>query len=561
MKTLYKSICLLFVQSLFQPAFAQLPELDWYKTFSPAEPGARVIPGGIQTSPDGNFVMYGQLTGAMDVDPGPGTSVLNPADGHAFFAKYDPQGNLLWARTLPMSIHAWNLNPETGWIVYNARFTGSHDFDPGAGSHILNGMAGSMALVRLDAGGNFKGATDIMLPLWVNDLAIDKQGQVILAGSFSDSTDFDPSGSTTTLTSAGGSDGFVAVYDNSLNFRQAFAIGGIYDDGIGSIGLTADGFSICGRFAKLANFDPAGGSQTLSTGSGSGFVASYTLDAAGIGLKTAFTMGSSVEKITTDPGSNQLTVFGSIGDDMDADPGPGVSMLYAVGNKDQFVSHTKADGSFGFGKVFSVGTSRPTANTVASRQGGLFYAGSLNKAVDVNAGQPNGTITPIGSTDLFVCKFQDDGVLRYGFSIGAPGATTTAELAVSSKGAILLAGMTSGTLDLDPGTGIAPINPNAENLTFLARYKDENTLGIAPLPTAGTVSIHCSGRTAIVDFSDCKTVNASISVSDLSGRSILQTTHKTADMRRIGLGDIAPGFYLITVQNGPTRMTKKIPVQ
>lgn len=561
MRFLYKTLCAIFIPALTLPAFAQLPELDWHKPFTPAEPGARVVIGGIKTSLDGNIVIYGQLTGAMDVDPGPGTTVLNPGNGHAFFAKYDQHGELLWARQLPMSIHTWDLNPETGWIAYSASFAGNHDFDPGAGNHSLNGGFGSMALVRLDANGNFKGANDIMLQYGVNGLAIDKRGRVVLAGFINDPTDFDPTAATMMLTPSGGSDGFVAVYDNSLHIQQAFTIGGIYEDGINCLRLTSDGFTVGGRFQRAANFDPGGGSGVLTTKKVAGFVASYAFSGGNIALKNAFAMGAAVDEIGVDLQTSMSSISGLIGDSVDVDPGPGVVQLYPVGKQDVFVSHTKADGSFGFGKALSTGTSRPMAGLMPGVQGAVFYAGSIVQPLDMNVGQPNGRFTPLGAADLFICKMKEDGSLRYGFSIGAAGATTTGETVVASNGAIILAGSTTGTLDLDPGSGVTMVNPNAGSMTFLARYKDEHTLSIAARERAGTVEIHSSGRAVIVDFSQCSQVNASITVSDLSGRKVLQASHNTAGMRRLDLGDIAAGFYLVTVRDGATQLTRKISLQ
>lgn len=561
MKFLYKTLGFALLPFFCTPALAQLPQLDWYKTFYATGPMASVAIGAIQTSFDGSMVLSGVFDGVIDIDPGPGTQILDKADGGFFFAKFDQRGNLLWARQLPVSVGAWNLNPETGWIAYAARFTASYDFDPGPRSHVLHPAARSLALVRLDADGNFKGANDVRLDADITGLAINVKGRIFLAGSFYTPTAFDPNYPATRLIPRGKGDGFVAIYNTELSLQHAFAIGGADDDRPFTVMSTADGFVVGGSFTNTANFHPGSGSETLTASGAGGFIATYKIDQPGVSLSRLVRMGTWVSQIALDPRSSQMTITGSVGDSMDADPGPGVSMLYPFGYIDQFVSHTRADGSFGFGRVIGIGLSQPNTRISASSNGDVLYGGTLYHPLDIEVAQVNVTLTPNGVMDMFMHKFREDGSHHYGFCLGTAGKGTSATTSVASNGALLVAGFTNGTLDLDPGPGTTSINQNNESATFLARYKDENTLGMVSSTSSDVIRIHSAGRAAIIDFTGCSSVDATIAVNDISGRRILQASHRNTDMRRVDLANLPAGIYVVTVRNGFSTITEKIVVR
>ncbi len=111
----------------------------------------------------GNVFTAGRFVGTADFDPGPG--IVNLTGSGIFFAKYAPNGNLVWARSLASGSNSYSLSmtgDPFGNIILTGHFTGIHDFDPGPGMHFLNSNGGeAVFLAKYDPDGNF---------LWANSV-------------------------------------------------------------------------------------------------------------------------------------------------------------------------------------------------------------------------------------------------------------------------------------------------------------------------------------------------------------------------------------------------------
>ena len=96
------------------------------------------------------------------------------------------------------------------------------------------------------------------------DLEVDANGNVITAGSFTQTSDFDPGPGVVTLT-AGGSvawkhEGYVRKLDSDGNLLWANSIGGTESDAASSVATDASGnVYVTGAFAGTVDFDPGPG--------------------------------------------------------------------------------------------------------------------------------------------------------------------------------------------------------------------------------------------------------------------------------------------------------------
>ena len=192
--------------------------------------------------------------------PGEGTFSLTGVDAKdPFFAKYTSSGDLTWAANISgfgdqaaESIVADN----TGNAYITGYFTGKVDFNPGAGKFNLTSSPGTFNsyLLKLDKKGKFVWANNIGGPQ--DDiglsLAIDANQVVYATGYFSGTADF---GSSTTLTSAGSTDIYVAGYVQSGQLLFAKRAGGVTDDWANSITTDANGFVyLTGYYTGTASF-------------------------------------------------------------------------------------------------------------------------------------------------------------------------------------------------------------------------------------------------------------------------------------------------------------------
>ncbi len=177
---------------------------------------------GITLDSAGNVLTTGQKSGSADFDPGAGT--FNLASGaDIFVSKLNSLGNFVWAKQVGdiAGTNAGNAIAvdASDDVFVTGNFSGTGDFDPGAGTHTLSGSGlGDMFATKLDAAGNFVWAFKVDSANYDSgsDIAVDTSNQYYIAGYFSDTVDIDPTILTFNLTSNGTEDSFVAKFDPTI---------------------------------------------------------------------------------------------------------------------------------------------------------------------------------------------------------------------------------------------------------------------------------------------------------------------------------------------------------
>ena len=179
---------------------------------------------GLSLDGQGGAALLGQFSGNADFDPGPGLAARTSfSTADLFLARYDANGSFVSVGTLggPGSVSGTRVLADAdGSLLVTGSFTGSLDFDPGAGTTTLAslGQAGASDgfAARYSATGSlvwvsrFGEATSVADRLnSATALALDPTGFIVVGGSFFGSPDFDPGSSALVFTSLGESDGFV----------------------------------------------------------------------------------------------------------------------------------------------------------------------------------------------------------------------------------------------------------------------------------------------------------------------------------------------------------------
>ncbi len=166
---------------------------------------------------ESNIFVAGEFSDTLQIN-GQSYPALGLID--SFVAKYSPEGELIWARTFgsPDEDCALGVDADAAGNCYVAGYF-ADIFHCQGQSRISNGLWDGYVL-KLDPQGNlvwlqsFGGAWNDM----GHGLAVNASGQVYVAGWFAGSIKFSPSA---TITSAGGSDVYVAAWDSAGNFRWA----------------------------------------------------------------------------------------------------------------------------------------------------------------------------------------------------------------------------------------------------------------------------------------------------------------------------------------------------
>ena len=242
----------------------------------------------LEVDPAGDLVVTGQFTGTIDLDPGPGADPFTAAGTDGFLVKFDSDGNLVWtgAFTGAGTERLTSIAIDADGNIYGVgTFTGTIDADPGPGVSALTADGAlDEFLVKVDPDGDLVWARALGGPgfgLDLREVVIDSEGNAIVVGAFSGTVDFDPAGSPTPLTSAGGTDALVAKYDPDGMLVWARRHGGAGEEGARDAAVgPGDAVNVVGLFAPPTfDWDPGPGTVVLtSLGSSDSFLIRITSD-------------------------------------------------------------------------------------------------------------------------------------------------------------------------------------------------------------------------------------------------------------------------------------------
>lgn len=224
------------------------------------------------TDPSGNIYWGGLYQGTVDLDPGVAALPYTSAGSDdIYFMKMDSSGNLIWVKSiggaLSDRVYSAAIN-DSGEVFLTGSYQGVVDFDPGAGSFLLQNTGDpDVFLLKLDKQGNFVWAKSYGGSSWdaAASLYLDPAENIYVSGIFEDSADFDPGPNVVQVFSNGGFDAFTLKLDSNGDFVWVATAGGAGYDAAnaivsGSLGLTY----VAGEFESTADFDPDSGIVNLS---------------------------------------------------------------------------------------------------------------------------------------------------------------------------------------------------------------------------------------------------------------------------------------------------------
>ncbi|MEI7607441.1 MAG: SBBP repeat-containing protein [Rhodospirillaceae bacterium] len=320
------------VQDIFVEKLDSSGAFVWAKSFVGSTVG---VGSGVAMDGSGNVYITGYFMNTVDFDPGAGIANLTTNAGTAvFIEKLDSSGNYVWAKAVgDTGVDSGNgiAVDGSGNVYATGSFTGTVDFDPGAGTANLTGNGvGSVFIEKLDSSGNYVWAKAVSGSSTNsgNGVAVDDSGNVYTTGSFSGAADFDPGAGTANLTSNGGTGVFIEKLDSSGNYVWAKGFGGSGNDA--GTGIVVDGSRnvfVTGTITGSLDFDSGPGAATLSD---SGFIA--RLDSSGVLLRHAPTdIGLSATSTDQRGGANSgITTLSAT----DADSGDTFTYALVTGTGD-----------------------------------------------------------------------------------------------------------------------------------------------------------------------------------------------------------------------------------
>ena len=509
-RTLRKILRALTVLSLLGSVLVSVPNAS---AWSPSANIAVSVFGGeggeqgisIALDSSGNIYSTGVFTGTVDFDPGDGVANLTSAgENDIFISKLDPSGNYLWAKRFGDTTGDTGKSiaiDSSGNVLVTGDFTGTIDFDPGAGvtNRTSNGSY-DFFILKLDSSGNL---------IWAKSvggagaesgifIAVDRDGNTSVTGIFSGIVDFDPGAGVSSLTSSGGLDIFVTKFDSAGNHLWSNRRGGSGNDIGDGIGVDSSGnVYSSGVFTGTVDLDPSEGVfNVTSSGANDMFISKFGPSGNFLWAKKfGGVFGDGPAPIFVDSSGN-IYISGDFFQTVDFYPGEGVFNLTAAGAKDNFISKLDSSGNLIWAKrIGSAGASAMGARTSVDSNGNVYYVGSFAGTVDFDSGDGvtnlNTTSFSVSGTsdyDVIISRLDSSGNFLWAKRLGSTGEDRGQAIALDRSGNVYTTGFFNGTVDFDPGVGIANLTAAGNKDIFISKLDSSGNAPLVAVVSAGVIA-------------------------------------------------------------------------
>jgi len=440
----------------------------------------------------GNIFALGGFWGTADMEPGPGTTEFTSlAVQDMFLSRFTPQGLFAWSIQLRGTDHdhANSVAAQDNSVWIGGGFEDSLDVQPTAGNQWLvsfdpheDAMVARYTsdgglLWAVSAGGSGED--------YVNDIAVDGDGNVIAIGYFQGTVDFDP-GPNQTNVSAGGAD---AMFLWKLDPNGALVWVRVWNGTSSELGTAvaagnASDLWIGGSYFGSLDLDPGNGITSVTAPGFNDNAFLIHLTGAG-GFLSGGHLGGNGNDILRDlciASNGDVIAVGQFSEGGDYDPGPDVSMITTAGNYDSFVVKLTANGTFAWAHAIG-GSSYDGANAIVSGpQDQLLVTGSHDATVDFDPGPGIFELIGNGVSDVYALVLDSAGNFEYATAWGGPGLEMGMTAAWSPVGRQFIGGLFEGTTDFDPGPGADIISSVVTSRdAFLTRFCTPYTIELDTL--------------------------------------------------------------------------------
>lgn len=108
-------------------------------------------------------------------------------------------------------------------------------------------------------------------------------------------------------------------------------------------------------------------------------------------------------------------------------------------------------------------------NSTVDKNGNVFTVGHFKGTVDFNPGTGTDNRSALGSTDVFITKFNSNGVYQWVKIIGTTKGDLGCDVKVDKNGYIYVSGYVADSADIDPGTGVNLMDTSGQFIIKLSQ--------------------------------------------------------------------------------------------
>ncbi len=530
-----KSLLLLFISVLFlsQQSLSQ----TW--AWSRAGNGPQYNQGwAISTDANGNSVATGAFQGSTVFG---NYTLTSNGDYDVFVVKYDPNGNVLWAKS------GGGTGPDQGYAICqdasgNVYVTGGF-LGPSAtfGSFTLSGAWDEIFMLKYDQNGNLQ---------WAkkhgggqNDdgkgITVDANGNIYVTGYYWSTATFYGSPNVT-LSSSGWGDIFTAKFDNNGNCLWAKKGGSSGDEGGNAVAVDANGnVYSTGFFRATCNF---GSGSVTAAGDDDIFLAKYDnsgtlqwVKRAGGSTGQDRGMGIGVD------GSNRVYISGHY----DTQGTFGSFTLNAQGGKDAFLAKYDGNGNCIWAKTGGGAVGNESGYGLKTTQAGnSWITGSFSTSATFGSYMV-ATGIPL---DIFVVKYDSTGLVKWAAQAGGEAKDESFSVSVDGQDRAYVTGYFTDSALFGANT----IYGQAFTDIFVARI--DNFVGIDELSGSNIpVQIYPNPMTdqATLEIMNGKNSDYAFALYDFAGKQIYSSAI-TNRRTHISRNNLPSGIYFFSIEDKAT---------
>lgn len=378
---------------------------------------------------------------------------------------------------------------------------------------------------------------------YVNALAFDATGNVVVTGVFQGVAAFGQTGNRQAITAMGGYDGYVAKYATDGTFAWVRQLSGTAD--VFSRGVSTDrsgNIFITGYFMDNVTFGSGSSKVVLRTfGQADGFVAKYAANGTFTWVKQFGGLsGDQGNGISVDRSGNVFVagsattgaVFGSGSNSKEFLPEAGSDSFIAKYTNDGDFSWVQASGGSGNDQALAVATDvSGNAYLVGAHSGSVFGSGADTQALSPVLNIINGV-----TADGFLAKYDPTGRLVWVRNMGGQSTDQYNSVAVDASGNVYAGGQFNISAKVSGGGKSQTLVADGSQDGLVAKYTSDGTLvwarplGGAASDAATGVAVGSSGALAVTGyFTYDQPTTGGVSVFSLGDTAVNLTSAGNSD--------------------------------
>jgi PKD repeat protein len=260
-------------------------------------------------------------------------------------------------------------------------------------------------------------------------VAVDGDNNIYVAGTFEATAEF----GSTSFTSSGYRDTFVAKIDSNGNWLWAAMAGGTSDQSChGIAGDSVGNFYVTGGFVGTSSFGPY---SLTSVGYGDIYVAKLSPEGDWLWARRGGGTNSDACFCVTVDNSSNVYLGGSFYETATFGATPS---LTAVGSMDVFVAKLDTNGNWLWAKRGGGSSYEDSIGIATDADANVYLTGYFNGNASTTFGST--TLTGSGGNDIFVAKLNSTGNWLWAIKMGGTDADYTQDIVVDNSSTIHLAG-------------------------------------------------------------------------------------------------------------------------